>query len=478
MPYCSGCGSRYQEGDKVCKSCGFELMEDVDPKTAGKSSTAAAKKERATTVTKKPTRKKKTTSEAKPDLTEANPQNPPLNESGAPQVVTGSSETRDKRQLQSEVIAMPAVGLNDIHLGKGIIKPKAVEVGLDGFHFKYEEQPHSFKKSDTFSKEHGAELRVVNPDFEKDRVNLAVPNETAPMEELKLQPEAPEAPEDREQNSPPPETEKSSPLTDSNLTGESTDGNIESVLQDTLEAELREMVNLLEESEIDNEAEPANVDVEQQMLKQLDESMPVVVDDEEETKKISVPEPLEVKSVEVDLPKDGATDLRKPEPPLQTSEAMEEPEKEYSEPTQPIEVVEVCQAQETTIAINDNVTVFADTVQSQSIGTQPSGTLSEKNTVNILWQGHQSWFGIPLPNHICLSEQRLTLTEQNGQIVEITVDQIKHITVKQSWLAKLLGIGDLVIDLKQRVPSRQILTGVSNPVKLRMLLEDLVSKAV
>lgn len=462
MPYCSGCGSRYQEGDRVCKSCGFELMEDTDPKTTGKSSASAAKKERATAVTKKSTRKKKTDSQPKPELTEASPKNTAVNETEAFPEVTAVPCTPDKRQLQSEVIAMPANWANEIHLGKGIIKPKAVEVGLDGYHFKYEEQPHSFKKPDNISREYGAELRVVNPDFDKDQANSTVADTPAPTE--------------AEKQHNPAAAEISFSLADSDISGEGTVENPETVLQDTLEADMRELVTLLEECEIDEGLEPANLDTdwERQLAKESDETVPIITELIAEASCTPVIESPEIKAVEPVIgPAVGSGE------PETTTPTVVAAEKEQTESAQLIEAVEIFQAQDNKV-INDNdtETVDTETVQSQSTAERLSSTAREDSDIKILWQGHQSWFGIPFPDHVCLSERRLTLTGQNGHIVEISVNDIKHITVKQSWLAKLLGIGDVIIDLKQQVPSRQILSGVSNPVKLRTLLEDLVNKAL
>lgn len=115
MPYCSECGIHYPEEETTCRSCGHLLNPE-------NSST-----ENATPVAE------------------------PAGEVSLTKAVTGGAETFNSRfQEESQ-------------LGKGLIKPFAVETEVDGTHFKYDKPPRSFSRAEV-RKDITAEYRVTASD--------------------------------------------------------------------------------------------------------------------------------------------------------------------------------------------------------------------------------------------------------------------------------------------------------------------------
>lgn len=478
MAYCSGCGSRYQEGDKVCKSCGLELEYDIDPNPKGKVNPVAIKKERTNKMTKKkPTRKKKTNPILNPELTGKVPENILSEAAPSQPEETISPETLAQRQLQSKIISPSSASLNDIHLGKGIIKPKAVEVGLDGFHFKYEEPMHSAKKEDSFTIDRKTELRVLNPDFDKEPVYSAPvlpPNESSNIAKPELSVPELEKPTDPTPTIPDP-VKTLEPLGKP----EAIDGeNPETIFNNSIEAEIRDLLNFMEESEMKEITELAKMEVEATPDRlEIKESISQnVAQPEFEIKTESNQEVvIELGTSTPTTPQ--ATEPVKPEARPETVENVLNAAAESTPAANPDGVLEP-RSKEPEIPATSAEAPEQETGSVVNLQVEPQPPLPKSRPAVIMWEGQQSWFGIPLPARICLSDQSLTITEPNGQEVKIELHKIKQITVKQSWLTKLLGIGDVIIDLRHQVPSRQILTGVANPVKLRMILEDLLQKGV
>jgi hypothetical protein len=451
MPDCFGCGSRYQEGDRVCKSCGVKLIDVDDPKppSSGKGVPASKKNSKAG-------RKKKLPS--LPDSEIAAPKqptdSPPETGNGAGQVEPESKPTSGARQLQSEVIDR-AMGLDDIHLGKGIIKPKAIELEADGFHFKYEEQPQAVKKGEPFSKGQGVELRVVNPEFaaelppdltaQVDVVNSRTCNHSETLEvtgnaysfkaAAKSEPVAAEPPE-----------QPGPPISDTTVSRDlAMEETLDALVIDSLEAELRDFETILAET---RQAETDLVLEMETAEKTLDSIPEATLSTEWAEAELG-----DIETLLTDA--DGIVDL---------------PEKVETVPE--LEPVSGKPVADGPLLADEIETVVEAETHAGLVKPQHSGDLKT------LLQGRQSWYGIPLPYYYRLTERSLVCTEPNGRKTEYNLTMIKKVTVKQSWLGKFLGIGDVVLDFTNQIPSRYILAGIANSARLRTMLEELMQNAV
>lgn len=117
MPYCSECGVHYPEEETTCRSCGH-LLNPESPPT-----------ENTTPVPE------------------------PAGEVSLTKTVMGGAEPINSRfQEESQ-------------LGKGLIKPFAIEIEADGTHFKYDKPPRSFGRAEV-RKDISAEYRVTVSDPE------------------------------------------------------------------------------------------------------------------------------------------------------------------------------------------------------------------------------------------------------------------------------------------------------------------------
>jgi len=158
MPYCQECGSHFEEDMNICSSCGNKLSEVEDTHLF---------QPRADT-------------EVAPSEAESTPA-PPLETLGEveytsiyPEEKISESELKkiaetnvDSVFEKSPVEFIHQEGLSigshrnqvESHLGKGLIKPVAIENSMDGFHFKYDEPPRQINKVEP-QKEKIIEFRV------------------------------------------------------------------------------------------------------------------------------------------------------------------------------------------------------------------------------------------------------------------------------------------------------------------------------
>ncbi|HEX3048882.1 MAG TPA: PH domain-containing protein [Bacillota bacterium] len=112
MPYCPECGIHYLQPNSTCVSCGRNLSDAFDS----------------------------------PD---------PKNETFGKTLTPAPNESViDFGGFRPQV---------DSHLGKGLVKPQSMEVGADGFHFKYDQPPQKFVKSEAL-KDKVIEFRVTAPE--------------------------------------------------------------------------------------------------------------------------------------------------------------------------------------------------------------------------------------------------------------------------------------------------------------------------
>ncbi|NLY76030.1 MAG: PH domain-containing protein [Firmicutes bacterium] len=161
MPYCQECGSLLEQGVTICGSCGNTYSESGD---------AASHEEEA-----------ELTPENEADRIESD-----NSEKTSLEIIENEAEISSEKPVapdsgettgQSENIANSAAGPNgfiqqegrtsgshrtqfETHLGKGLIKPVAVESSIDGFHFKYDEALRQPVKPETSKPEKIVEFRV------------------------------------------------------------------------------------------------------------------------------------------------------------------------------------------------------------------------------------------------------------------------------------------------------------------------------
>jgi hypothetical protein len=475
MPYCPGCGSRYQEDDRVCKSCGMELNPDVPPTTKAKVQSNTPRQ------TTKPRRKKRPNSSRKTKFTAEN------QSVKAPSVPTAPVETAkvnnsievaetkvtaesppteellEKRLHVEMVTHMP--DLYEIHLGKGIIKPKAVEVGLDGFHFKYESPNPTFEKGEMIKNEQVAELRVVNPEFATEPAGASaevskVPSEsfsptgdvTVPIPSV----DAPGKPEDFRTAL----TECTEGRAEENPTLEKRlpDAGLEVAPPDLMAEELKDLGEIWEQLQITETELIDEINRESTILKERsEEAISGGTGNERlpDSNESSFDSTSSVMRPEVAL--DGANDRG-------TDEVVTSIQAEASD-SSPSE------------AAPDVVDTATD-LRRRSTAFDQSHLGLDTTDLNLLWQGQQSWYGIPLPYYYRLYGKSLVCTDPNGHSTEYQLTTVIKVTVKQSWLGRLLGIGDLVLDFANLIPSRFVLSGITNPARLRTIIENLLTKVI
>ena len=66
------------------------------------------------------------------------------------------------------------------------------------------------------------------------------------------------------------------------------------------------------------------------------------------------------------------------------------------------------------------------------------------------------------------------IMDSNGKATEFEVSAIRRVNLRQSWFAKVLGIGDLILEFHDPRRLRQVLTGIANPNKAKSILEGLI----
>jgi hypothetical protein len=457
MPYCSGCGSRYQEGDRVCKSCGFELSADAQLPNVAKGARPGKKNPKAR-------RQKRLAAPSQSKI--ATPQ-----QSTEPTVKIGQEEREaivepmkisGTRQLQSEALNLLS-GSGEIHLGKGIIKPKVIERDVDGYHFKYEEQPQPPKKGETFFIEQGAELHAINPEFVGELPSEATPHNDAVSNEIRSHSETLEVTGNAYlfKNGAKPTRLVTGPASQPKTTPNSAatasrdlvfEEDLDVRVIDSLKTELREM---------EMEMETAMAEV-----RQAEDDL---IGEMETAEKVLGTVAAEIEATEA-------------------VEAFPGAEADFSDIdaslTKTVEMDEI-QAEVTTVPAPESVfgNPFGDeikaTVQTKNQVCQTEVGLDQPaGELETILEGQQSWYGIPLPYYYRLSERFLVCTDTNGHSIEYDLTMIKKVTVKQSWLGKFLNIGDVVLDFTNQVPSRYILAGVVNPTGLRTRFEELVRNMV
>ncbi|HBF39725.1 MAG TPA: hypothetical protein DDW50_20730 [Firmicutes bacterium] len=110
----------------------------------------------------------------------------------------------------------------------------------------------------------------------------------------------------------------------------------------------------------------------------------------------------------------------------------------------------------------------------------PEPELSEPND-NIayedvaVWEGTQSWLKIPIGNRYRVTRSSLIIFDKNHyKLFDVALSLISEISVKQSWIDKLLGIGDLLVSIPEFAATKVVLGGISEPYKVKTMIEQLI----
>lgn len=264
-------------------------------------------------------------------------------------------------------------GMEEVHLGKGLIKPTKVQMQVDGYHFSYERPPHRFSKLEPES-------------VAKHELNT-----------LKSKPFEAKMP----------------------LEAEITSG-IEREEREVKASEVFKEIEQVIETDHATEAENVQNDV---------------ADDE--------PSKEEVGDKTV---------------PLRTDESNENNQEEkLSEPfSAPLPEISESLAKD-----------VASDIQSL-----------KKEQGKSLLAGSQTWYGIPLPNAYQITTETLTLFDPDNGLRQIELEDINGVWIHQSFLMKLLGIGNVGIELKNSPGEPVILKGLTKPKQVLKILKNLTTRTL
>jgi hypothetical protein len=111
-------------------------------------------------------------------------------------------------------------------------------------------------------------------------------------------------------------------------------------------------------------------------------------------------------------------------------------------------------------------------VLNEPIFPEPELPFGEECDITI-WEAPQTWYRIPL-SHICqlTKNSLLILGKYDNKLLDLSLTLITGVSVRQSWLQKLFGIGDLLISAPDFVASKVVLKGILRPVQVMQLLQS------
>lgn len=174
MPYCQECGSYLEQDINICSSCGNKLVDVFLNNTSpSKEGTQGELLNTGNTPSQLSIAEKRQETVGVPeDAIESAKEHQPS---------AGRESNPAFNGIQSEFRPQEGIGLGshwnqvETHLGKGLIKPVAIENCMDGYHFKYDEPPR----------------QITRPEPQQEKVvEFRFSGEPEPSEEAKEIPEA------------------------------------------------------------------------------------------------------------------------------------------------------------------------------------------------------------------------------------------------------------------------------------------------
>lgn len=146
MPYCQECGSYLEQDINICGSCGNKLVDVfLDNASSPKGETEG---EPLNTTDNTPSH----LSIVEKSQEKAGVPESAIESDKEPQPSAGRGLNSAFNGIQSEFIPQEGIGFGshwnqvESHLGKGLIKPVAIENCMDGYHFKYDEPPRQITR--------------------------------------------------------------------------------------------------------------------------------------------------------------------------------------------------------------------------------------------------------------------------------------------------------------------------------------------
>lgn len=89
----------------------------------------------------------------------------------------------------------------------------------------------------------------------------------------------------------------------------------------------------------------------------------------------------------------------------------------------------------------------------------------------VIYRGRFTWYGVPLPSSFQITNQSIVLVDQNNHETETRFEFIAGVFLRQNWIAKLLGIGDILLSINGEIKPL-VLSGVVNSKNVVKMLED------
>jgi hypothetical protein len=375
MPYCPECGIHYLQPNSTCVSCGRDLSEASNS----------------------------------PD-----PQSETFGKSEAP---VPNETVIDFGEFRPQV---------DSHLGKGLVKPQSVEVGMDGFHFKYDQPPQKFVKSEAL-KDKIVEFRVTAP-------------EEPPAQFLAKEAAAPEEPSGQF------ELETAGPEEESG----------QFYGRETPEPEKSPEPSFVEET-----AGP--LEVKEQVLTGEPAS---------ETAPVESPAPEKPEASGNVVPPETMAEPKNPVEP----DRVAKPETKTPQEVEPVAETEVVEEEtETEYPLADDEQPYAEPMDEADLEL-PEPELKGLEEPETLWEGKGSWYGFGAKTQYRLTNQSVVIVEPYSyRFTEFELALISNVKLSRNWLMKLLGIGDISMSVNGLPEPGLTLKGIREPEKVKRLIEDLVN---
>lgn len=185
MPYCQECGSYIEQDINICGSCGNKLVDVLPDKASlakGETESESLKTDEDTPSSSNIAEKSQETAGVPEGAIESAKEHQPLTSRESNSAFNG---------IQSEFKPQEGIGLGshwnhvDSHLGKGLIKPVAIENCMDGYHFKYDEPPRQITRPEPQQEkvvefrfsgepEPSEEVKEIQEDVEAEKANQEV----------------------------------------------------------------------------------------------------------------------------------------------------------------------------------------------------------------------------------------------------------------------------------------------------------------